>query len=157
MNLDPIDIAILKSLQTDGRIANTRLAGLVGLSESACLRRVNHLEDTGVIDRYVMLVNPTAVGEPGSVFVRLTLEGQQAERLARFEAAVQNVVEVMECHLISGDCDYLLRVSVGDNSDYVRVHETLTALPGVLRVQSSFALRTVRQTTEIPIDPGAGR
>jgi len=152
MNIDPIDRAILSVLQRNGRLPNVQLAEQVGLSESACLRRVKLLEEEKVIDRYVMLVNPAAVGKPSSVFVQVTLEGQQAEKLAAFEDAVQNVVDVMECYLLSGDCDYLLQVRVRDNADYVRVHEILTALPGVLRVQTSFALRTVRRTTEISLE-----
>ncbi|PNU18870.1 AsnC family transcriptional regulator [Geothermobacter hydrogeniphilus] len=152
MDLDLIDHSILSALQRNGRLSNVQLAEQVGLSESACLRRVKLLEENGVIDRYVMLVNPAAVGKPSSVFVQVTLDGQQAEKLAAFEAAVQTVSEIMECYLLSGDCDYLLQVRVRDNADYVRVHEKLTALPGVLRVQTSFALRTVRRTTEIPLN-----
>lgn len=153
MTIDSIDRAILSALQRNGRLSNVQLADQVGLSESACLRRVKLLEESKIIDRYVMLVNPTAVGKPSSVFVQLTLDGQQAEKLAAFESAVQNVPDIMECYLLSGDCDYLLQVRVQDNADYVRVHEKLTALPGVLRVQTSFALRTVRRTTEIPLEP----
>lgn len=150
--LDKIDRAILRVLQRDGRISNVQLADRVGLSESACLRRVRLLEQSGVIDSYVMLIDQTAVGKPGSVFVRVTLEGQQKDKLQQFEKAIIAVPEVMECYLMSGDVDYMLRVIVKDNMDYMRVHEKLTGLPGVLRVQSSFALRTVRKTTEIPLD-----
>lgn len=151
MNIDPIDHSILSALQRNGRLSNVQLAEQVGLSESACLRRVKMLEESGTIDRYVMLVNPEAVGKSGTVFVRLTLEGQQAEKLSEFETNVRKVSEVMECYLISGDFDYLLRISVRDNVDYMRVHEKLTSLPGVLRIQSSFALRTVHSSTEIPL------
>jgi len=151
LTLDAIDRAILSALQGDGRLSNVQLAESVGLSESACLRRVRLLEQSGIIDRYVMLVNPALLGKAGSVFVRVTLEGQQKEKLGAFEAAVEAVPEVMECYLMSGDFDYLLRVIARDNSDYMRIHDRLTALPGVLRVQSSFALRTVRATTEIPL------
>jgi DNA-binding Lrp family transcriptional regulator len=151
--IDRIDRVILKALQRDGRLSNVQLADQAGLSESACLRRVRALEDRGIIDRYVTLVNPAAIGKPGNVFVQVTLDGQQKEKLDRFEAAVQYVPEVMECHLISGDFDYLLRVIVRDNADYMRVHSKLTSLPGVLRVQSHFALRTVHSTTELPLEP----
>ncbi|RME36876.1 MAG: Lrp/AsnC family transcriptional regulator [Deltaproteobacteria bacterium] len=151
-HLDSIDRAILRALQANGRLSNVQLAEQVGLSESACLRRVRQLEEAGVIDRYVMLVNPKAVGKGGTVFVRITLEGQQAERLAAFEEAVRQVPEVMECYLISGDYDYLLRVCTSGAGSYMATHEKLTSLPGVLRVQSSFALRTVHSTTEIPLD-----
>jgi len=156
-DVDAIDRSILAALQRNGRLSNVQLAEQVGLSESACLRRVRLLEEQGIIDRYVMLVNPVAVGKPSSVFVQVTLDGQQAEKLAAFEEAVRTVPDVMECYLLSGDCDYLLQVRVRDNADYVRVHERLTALPGVLRIQTSFALRTVVRTTEIPLDPPGGQ
>jgi DNA-binding Lrp family transcriptional regulator len=150
--IDEIDRTILRVLQKDGRVSNVQLADRVGLSESACLRRVRLLEQSGIIDCYVMLINQAAIGKPGNVFVRLTLEGQQKQKLQLFEKAVVAVPEVMECYLMSGDFDYLLRVIIKDNTDYVRVHEKLTGLPGVLRVQSSFALRTVRKTTELALD-----
>lgn len=152
MQLDAIDHSILNKLQKNGRLSNVQLAAEVGLSESACLRRVKILEESGIIDRYVMLISPVAVGKPDNVFVRVTLEGQQREKLATFEDAVSRVPEVMECYLMAGDFDYLLRVITKDNSDYVRVHNKLTSLPGVLRVQSSFTLRTVLDKTEIPLD-----
>ncbi len=149
MQIDEIDRAILRVLQKDGRASNVQLAEQVGLSESACLRRVRLLEQSGIIDRYVMLINQAAIGKPGNVFVRVTLEGQQKEKLQQFEKMVAAVPEVMECYLMSGDIDYMLRVIIKDNADYMRVHDKLTGLPGVLRVQSSFALRTVRKTTEL--------
>ena len=151
-DIDKIDRAILRVLQKDGRLSNVQLADRVGLSESACLRRVRLLEQSGIIDRYVMLINQAAIGKPGNVFVRVTLEGQQKEKLQQFEKTVAAVPEVMECYLMSGDFDYLLRVIIKDNLDYMRVHDKLTGLPGVLRVQSSFALRTVRKTTELALD-----
>lgn len=150
--LDKIDRAILKVLQKDGRLSNVQLAERVGLSESACLRRVRLLEQSGIIEQYVMLVNQAAIGKPGNVFVRVTLEGQQKEKLQQFEKALVSVPEIMECYLMSGDADYLLRVIIKDNADYMRVHDKLTDLPGVLRVESSFALRTVRKTTELALD-----
>jgi len=150
--VDKVDRAILRVLQKEGRMSNVELAERVGLSESACLRRVRLLEQSGIIDRYVMLIDQAAIGKPGNVFVRVTLEGQQKEKLQQFEKAIVAVPEVMECYLMSGDFDYLLRVIVKDNTDYMRVHDKLTGLPGVLRVQSSFALRTVRKTTELALD-----
>ena len=152
IDLDMIDRSILDKLQKNGRLSNVQLASEVGLSESACLRRVRILEENGIIDRYVMLVNQSAIGKPGNVFVRVTLDGQQREKLAAFEADISKVSEVMECYLMSGDFDYLLRVITRDNDDYVRVHNKLTSLPGVMRVQSSFALRTVLGKTEMPLD-----
>ncbi len=152
IDLDVIDHSILNQLQKHGRLSNVQLAAEVGLSESACLRRVKILEESGIIDRYVMLINQSAIGKPGNVFVRVSLDGQQREKLAAFEAEITRVTEVMECYLMSGDFDYLLRVITRDNDDYVRVHNKLTSLPGVMRVQSSFALRTVLGKTEMPLD-----
>ena len=151
-SIDAIDRRILSSLQQDGRLSNVQLAVQVGLSESACLRRVRLLEQSGIIDRYVMLLDQAAVGKPGNVFVQVTLEGQQQEKLRQFEEEIGQVQEVMECYLMSGASDYLLRVIVQDNEDYLRVHSRLTSLPGVLRVQSSFALKTVVKKTELPLD-----
>jgi len=150
--IDKIDRTILTELQKDGRLSNVQLAELVGLSESACLRRVRMLEQSGIIDRYVMLVDQGAIGKPGNVFVRVTLDGQQREKLVTFEEAIQTVPEAMECYLMSGDVDYLLRVIVKDTDDYLRLHNKLTGLPGVLRVQSSFALRTVLSKTAMPLN-----
>ena len=149
--VDKIDRAILTELQKDGRLSNVQLAELVGLSESACLRRVRILEQSGIIDRYVMLMDQKRAGKPGNVFVRVTLDGQQREKLSGFEEAIATVPEVMECYLMSGDVDYLLRVVVKDTDDYLRLHNKLTGLPGVFRVQSSFALRTVVSRTSLPL------
>lgn len=152
--LDRTDRAILNELQLDGRVSNVKLAGRVNLSESACLRRVKRLEDAGVIEGYIMLINQTAVGLPSNVFVEITLNRQQREDLDAFEARVLQVPEVLECYLMSGDYDYLLRVAAADPGDYERIHhEQLTSLPGVARVRSSFALRKVTGRTELPLPP----
>jgi DNA-binding Lrp family transcriptional regulator len=142
----------LHELQLDGRLSNTVLAERVSLSESACLRRVKALEASGYMRGYVALVDQSAAGYPDNVFVRITLHSQQQDDLAAFEAQAKQLPEVMECYLMSGDADYLLRVIVADARDYERVHsQFLTRLPGVDRVHSSFALRTVAKKTEIPI------
>lgn len=151
-SLDAIDQRILEALQNDGRLTNVQLAEKVGLSESACLRRVRMLEESGIILKYVMLIDQAAIGKPGNVFVRVTLEGQQKEKLQKFEDEIVKVKEVMECFLMSGESDYLLRVIVRDNDDYMKLHNRLTSLPGVLRVQSSFALKTVLKRTDVPLD-----
>ena len=152
MKLDRIDQLILAELQRDGRLSNRDLAEKVHLSESACLRRVRALDEAGVIDRYTAVVNQARVGLPGNVFVSITLNRQEQGDLAAFEAAVQRVPEVMECYLMTGQHDYLLRVVVSDPADFERLHsQHLTRLPAVARVQSSFALRTVRKTEELPI------
>ena len=154
LSLDRIDRAILHELQLDGRVSNVKLAERVNLSESACLRRVKRLEDAGVIEGYIMLINQTAVGLPSNVFVEITLNRQQREDLDAFEARVLQVPEVLECYLMSGDYDYLLRVAAADPGDYERIHhEQLTSLPGVARVRSSFALRKVTGRTELPLPP----
>lgn len=150
--IDELDRKILRALQRDGRLSNVQLAEQVGLSESACLRRVKLLEQSGIIDRYAMLLDQAAIGKPGTVFVRVTLEGQQQEKLQQFEAEIDQERDVLECYLMSGDSDYLLRVIVRDNQDYLRIHNRLTGLPGVQRVQSSFALKTVVRRTELPLD-----
>ena len=149
--IDALDHKILTALQQDGRLSNVQLAEKVGLSESACLRRVKLLEKSGIIDRYVMLINQAAIGKPGTVFVRVTLEGQQQDKLQRFEQEIRQVKDVLECYLMSGDSDYLLQIIVRDNEDYMRIHNRLTSLPGVLRVQSSFALKRVIKKTELPL------
>ena len=152
VSLDRTDRAILHELQLDGRISNVKLAERVNLSESACLRRVKLLEEAGIIGGYAMLINQAAVGLSGNVFVEITLNRQRREDQDAFEASVARVPEVMECYLMSGDYDYLLRVVVADAGDYERIHhEQLTSLPGVARVRSSFALRAATKRTELPI------
>ncbi len=150
--IDRKDRLILHELQLDGRLTNAALALRMRLSESACLRRVRRLESAGLIRGYVGLVDQSSAGYPDNVFVRITLNSQQQDDLKQFETAVRDVPEVMECYLMSGDADYLLRVIVADARDYERVHsQHLTQLPGVDRVHSSFALRTVIKKTEIPV------
>ena len=150
--LDRIDRSILHELQLDGRISNVKLAERINLSESACLRRVKLLEEAGIIGGYAMLINQAAVGLSDNVFVEITLNRQRREDQDAFEAGVAQVPEVMECYLMSGDYDYLLRVVVADAGDYERIHhEQLTSLPGVARVRSSFALRAATKRTELPI------
>ena len=150
--LDRLDRAILHELQQDGRLSNVALAGRVNLSESACLRRVKILEENKVIDRYATLLNQAAVGLPDSVFVEISMTREQQEDLVAFEQAVRQVPEVMECYLMSGEYDYLLRVVVANTADYERIHrEFLTRLPGVARLRSSFALRTITKKTELPL------
>ena len=150
---DEIDRSILMILQKDGRLSNVQLAQRVNLSESACLRRVKMLERSGVIDKYVMLVNQAASGKPDNVFIQITLDRQKQEDFQHFENAIREIPEVMECYLMTGTSDYLVRVVVRDTTDYERLHtKYLTRLPGVVRVQSSFALRTVTKKTEIPME-----
>ena len=152
MQLDRYDKAILKALQRDGRISNVQLAALVSLSESACLRRVRALEDSGLIDRYAALLNQARSGLSVDVFVHIGLHREETRELQAFEEAVRSIPEVMECYLMTGEFDYLLRVVVADMADYERLHkDALTRLPGVARVNSSVAIRTVQKTTELPL------
>ncbi len=149
--MDGHDREILRTLQTDGRLSNVELAGRVHLSESACLRRVRALEADGVIRGYSARLDPGPLGLSTNVFVHVALQRQDQADLERFENAVQELPEVMECYLMTGEFDYLLRVVAGDSADFERVHSRLTRLPGVARIQSSFALRAVRQTAALPI------
>ena len=120
MILDRFDKNILSELQRDGRISNVQLAGLVSLSESACLRRVRALEESGLIERYAALLDQKKAGLSGTVFVHIALRREEQSELAAFETAVQNIPEVMECYLMTGEFDYLLRVVVADMADFER-------------------------------------
>ena len=152
MRLDRFDKAILDQLQRDGRISNVQLAAQVNLSESACLRRVRVLEEAGLIERYVALLDQKEAGLTGTVFVHIVLGREEQSDLAAFESAVQNIPEVMECYLMTGEFDYLLRVVVSDMADFERIHHSeLTRLPGVARVNSSVAIRTVTKKTALPL------
>ncbi len=151
--MDKTDTAILRELQRDARLSNVELAQRINLSESATLRRVRALEESGIISRYVALLNAQKAGFPTNVFVNITLHRQDQKDLLAFEQAVRGVPEVMECYLMTGESDYLVRVACRDAADFERLHsQHLTRLPGVARVQSSFALRVVRRMTELPID-----
>ena len=150
--LDAIDRKILGLLQVNARIANIDLADEVGLSPSPCLRRVRELEGGGVIRLYVTLLDPARVGLPVSVFVNVTLERQIESALERFETAILKRPEVMECYLMTGDADYLLRVAIADLSAYERfLMENLTRVPGVSSIRSSFALKQVKYSTALPL------
>jgi len=152
VKLDRFDRAILTELQRDGRISNVQLAETVNLSESACLRRVRVLEKEGLIDRYVALIDQKSLGLSGTVFVHIGLRREEQSELAAFEEAVKAIPEIMECYLMTGEFDYLLRMVVSDMADFERLHnDALTRLPGVARVNSSVAIRTVMKTTELPV------
>jgi len=150
--MDRFDRLILEALQRDGRISNKQLAQQVHLSESACLRRVRALEEDGMIERYVAMVSQSKAGMPGDVLVHIGLHREEQSELAAFEEAVRNIPEVMECYLMTGEFDYLLRVVVADMADFERLHkDELTRLPGVARVNSSVAIRTVLKRTALPL------
>ena len=152
MDLDHIDRRILNVLQKAGRMSNADLAERVHLSASACHRRVQRLEKEGYIRDYVALLDARKMGRPTTVFVEITLSGQADEVLDAFEKAVARVPDVLECHLMAGTADYLLKVVAGDTEDFARIHRRyLATLPGVAQLQSSFALRTVRNTTALAV------
>jgi len=152
LDLDAIDLRILGALQENARIANTELAAAVGLSPAPCLRRVRALEERGVIRKHVTLVSPAAVGLPVSVFVSISLERQVEDALKRFERVILGRPEVMECYLMTGDADYLLRVVCADLAAYERfVLDHLTKVPGVSSIRSSFALKQVKYSTALPL------
>jgi len=152
MQLDPTDRRILTVLQKQGRMSNADLAERINLSPSACHRRVQRLEDEGIIRNYVAMLDPRKLGLPSTVFVEITLAGQSDEVLEPFETAVARIPNVLECHLMAGTADYILKLVVEDTDDFARIHrQYLTRLPGVTRMQSSFALRTVFKTTALPV------
>lgn len=152
VELDQIDRRILQTLQKNGRMTNIELADAVGLSPSPCLRRVRALEVNGVIGDYVALVNPEAVGMTLTVFVRVSLERQTEDYLDRFEAAIKRCPEIMECYLMTGEVDYQIRVVVPNLESYESfLKSTLTRIPGVASIRSSFALKQVSYTTSLPV------
>lgn len=152
MELDSVDRRILRALQRTGRISNAELSEKVNLSPSACHRRVQRLEAEGFIKNYVALLDARKLKCPTTVFVEITLSGQADEVLDAFEREVARVPDVLECHLMAGTADYVLKVVAQDTEDFARIHrQYLARLPGVQGMQSSFALRTVFKTTALPV------
>jgi len=152
LKIDDTDRRILNVLQKQGRISNADLAERVNLSASACHRRVQRLEDEGWIKDYVALLDPRKVNVPATIFVEITLSAQADEVLEAFEKAVARIPDVLECHLMAGTADYILKVVAENTDDFARIHrQYLTRLPGVAQMQSSFALRTVFKTTALPL------
>lgn len=152
MSLDATDKRILTVLQKQGRMSNSDLSEHVNLSASACHRRVQRLEAEGYIRDYVALLDARKISMPTTVFVELTLRGQADDVLDAFEKSVARVPNVLECHLMAGTADYMLKVVAEDTEDFARIHrQYLARLPGVAQMQSSFALRTVFKTTALPV------
>lgn len=150
--MDRIDRRILAELQDDGALSNVELARRVGLSPSPCLARVKALEASGVIRRYVALVDAARLGLGLNVFISVSLKTQSKEALARFEQRIAEHDEVMECYLMTGDSDYLLRVVVADIAALERfVLDHLTPIADVEKIRSSFALKQVRYKTALPL------
>jgi Lrp/AsnC family leucine-responsive transcriptional regulator len=152
MLLDDRDRDILRRLQANGRLTNAELAEQVNLSASACLRRVRTLEEKGYIAGYAAVLDEASVGLAGVAFVLVTLDQQGRAALDRFEAAACRHAEILECYLLAGAADYMMRIAYADAADFERIHTAiLTQLPGVVRVQSTLALRTVKKTNALPV------
>lgn len=150
--LDATDRRILTVLQKEGRITNAELSERVNLSPSACHRRTQRLEEEGFIAGYVALLDARRLGRPTTVFVEITLQGQADELLDAFEREVAKIPDILECHLMAGQADYLIKIMAEDTEDFARIHrQYLSRLPGVRQMHSSFALRTVVKTTALSL------
>jgi Lrp/AsnC family transcriptional regulator, leucine-responsive regulatory protein len=150
--IDAIDLKILRELQANAKLTNVELAAKVHLSPSPCLARVRALEQAGQIDRYVTLLDPRRMGLDVSVFIQIRLERQVEAALEAFEAAIRRYPEVMECYLMTGDADYMLRVLVADLAALERfIVNELARIPGVANIRSSLALKQVKYQTALPI------
>jgi Lrp/AsnC family transcriptional regulator, leucine-responsive regulatory protein len=148
-----LDAAILERLQRNARESNASLAKAVGLSPSACLRRVRSLEERGYMRSYVTMLNPERLGLGASVFIQVSLEKKDESTLQRFEQSIAKCPEVLECYLMTGDSDYLLRVVVPDVASFERfLVNHLTKLRGIASIRSSFSLKQVKYTTALPLD-----
>lgn len=153
MKIDAIDKRILSALQRDARIQNLELAQTVGLSPSPCLRRVRLLEEAGVINRYVTLLNPAAIDLPLTFFVRVKLSQQDRETVEHFASEIQLMSRVLECYVMPGSYDYLLKVVARDLVDYQSFQmERLTTIRGVQYVETEIPLKQVKQATELPLE-----
>ncbi len=158
MKLDTVDFRILHELQADGSLSNVELARRVHLSPSPCLARVKALEMAGVISRYVALANAAALGLGLNVFISISLKAQNKAALADFERRIAEQDEVMECYLMTGDSDYLIRVAVADMAALERfILEQLSPIPGIEKIRSSFALKQVRYKTALPLSALSAR
>lgn len=151
-SLDAIDLRILAELQGNAKISNVELAHRVHLSPSPCLTRVRVLEERGTIRHYVTLLDPLRIGLSVSVFIQISLEKHARTSIEVFEDAIRQRPEVMECYLMSGDADYLLRVVVPDVQALERfIFDKLTPIPGIASIRSSFALKQVKYETALPL------
>lgn len=152
MKLDAIDRRILDALQRNGRLQNVELAKQVGLSPSPCLRRVRLLEEAGVIERYVAVLNPAKVGLRLTVYVRVWLTRPDQETVDQFITSIQKLPQVVECHLMAGDCDFLLRVVAEDLDAYRRFQsEHLGRIKCMKNMQTDIPMQKIKLTTELPL------
>lgn len=154
LDLDKTDIAILEALQAEGRMSNAALAEKVGLSQSACSRRLDILEKSGAIRGYHARLSNAALGLSMTAIVHISLSGQFEKSLAEFEAAIRHCPNVLSCHLMTGEYDYVLRIAARDLADYERIHkEWLSAMPHVTKINSAFALREIVDRTTVGMKP----
>jgi Lrp/AsnC family transcriptional regulator, leucine-responsive regulatory protein len=152
MKLDATDRRILMALQRNGRLQNVELAKMVGLSPSPCLRRVKLLEEAGVIERYVALLNPAEIGVGLTLFARIWLTAQDEQTVERFTGMIRRVPQVVECHLMAGDSDFLLRVVVKDLDDYRQFQIAhLTRSNGVQSIKTEIPMQRIKHSTELPL------
>ena len=152
MELDEIDRRILTALQKDGRLQNVELAKKVGLSPSPCLRRVKLLEENGIIERYVALLDAAKIGMGLTVFARVWLKGQDNETVNKFTNEIKKLSQVVECHLMAGDCDFLLRIVAADLDDYRRFQlEHLTRIEVVQNVKTEIPMQKIKLSSELPL------
>lgn len=153
--MDRIDAALVDALQHDSSRPIAALAEAVALSPSACHRRIRALEEAGVISGYAARIDPRRIGLAALVFVEITLTSQSREAMDRFERAVRDFDDILECHLMSGGADYLLRVAATDLDQYDRIHrDCLARLPGVSSMRSSFSLRQIKRFAGYPVPRG---
>ena len=150
--LDAIDRSILRALQRDGRMQNRQLAETVGLSASPCLRRVRRLEEAGILQRYAALLDAEKIGLGLTLFARISLVAQDAETVTRFAAAMRRLPQVVECYIMAGECDALLRVVAADIAAYRHFQGLhLTSANGVQNVKTDIPMETIKQSTELPV------
>ena len=151
--MDQIDKRILKALQKNGKLQNNELAEYIGLSPSPCLRRVKQLEDAGIIDQYVALVNPQKVNLSLTVFARIWLKSQDEQTVNQFIDTIMDIAEIVECQLMAGDCDFFLRIVVSDLEAYRKFQIShLNKIAGIQNVKTEIPLQKIKQTTELPLD-----
>ncbi|MFM2148439.1 MAG: AsnC family transcriptional regulator [Pseudomonadota bacterium] len=144
--MDAIDKKILRALSHQGRLTNAELAEQVGLSPSPCWTRVKRLEQGGIIKGYAAVLDQAALGLPDTVFIEVMMERHDEAQLQRFEAAVKDIPEILECHLVTGEYDYVIKAAVGGTAGYERLlRDRLYRLPGVRHTRTSFALRSLKQ------------
>lgn len=152
MTLDALDKSILIALQENARVSNVVLANRIGLSPSACSRRVEQLENSGIVEGYQAVISNKALGQTITSIVHITLDGQSERHLSDFEKAVSACPHIVACFLMSGECDYIVRVNARDMEHFEHIHKNwLSTLPGVSRIQSSFAMRMVVNRANIDI------